>query len=60
MTAVHDDISFSISNITGQLLETGQLQIQGGTIDISNLKKGIYILTININNVFSKSIFLKE
>jgi len=41
-------------------LETGQLQIQGGTIDISNLKKGIYILTININNVFSKSIFLKE
>lgn len=51
--------SLSLFTITGQLIQTGQISDKYATLNISNLKQGLYILRMNSGNrVISKKISL--
>ena len=59
--AIHENVSYALYTITGQLVQEGKLTVVNNTITVSDLSKGYYLLRLENENGSSQSIkVLKE
>ncbi len=59
--AIHENVSYALYTITGQLVQEGKLTMVNNTIAVSDLSKGYYLLRLENENGSSQSIkVLKE
>ena len=54
--AIHENVSYALYTITGQLVQEGKLTVVNNTITVSDLSKGYYLLRLENENGSSQSI----
>jgi hypothetical protein len=53
--AIHENVSYALYTITGQLVQEGKLTVVNNTIAVSDLSKGYYLLRLENENGSSQS-----